>query len=56
MEGFWSKVIPIIIIFFLGYFLKKIKLFGSSTADTLLKIVFYVTLPALTFFSGSTAI
>jgi len=56
MEGFWSKVIPIIIIFFLGYFLKKIKLFGSSTADILLKIVFYVTLPALTFFSGSTAI
>ncbi|MBT5419572.1 MAG: AEC family transporter, partial [Candidatus Cloacimonetes bacterium] len=33
-----------------------IKLFGSSTADTLLKIVFYVTLPALTFLSGSTAI
>jgi len=55
MEGFWSKVIPIIIIFFLGYGLKKIKLFGSSTADTLLKIVFYVTLPALTFLSGSTA-
>ena len=56
MNGFWSKVIPIIIIFFLGYFLKKIKLFTSSTADTLLKIVFYVTLPALTFLSGSTAI
>ncbi len=55
MNGFWSKVIPIIIIFFLGYFLKKIKLFASSTADTLLKIVFYVTLPALTFLSGSTA-
>ena len=55
MNGFWSKVIPIIIIFFLGYFLKKIKLFTSSTADTLLKIVFYVTLPALTFLSGSTA-
>ncbi|OPX26974.1 MAG: hypothetical protein B1H06_05145 [Candidatus Cloacimonas sp. 4484_143] len=52
MNGFWSKVIPIIIIFFLGYFLKKIKLFTSSTADTLLKIVFYVTLPALTFLSG----
>lgn len=55
MDGFWSKVIPIIIIFFLGYFLKKINLFASSTADTLLKIVFYVTLPALTFLSGSTA-
>ena len=54
MEGFWSKVIPITIIFLLGYFLKKIKLFGSSTADTLLKITFYVTLPALTFLSGST--
>ncbi len=56
MDGFWSKVIPIIIIFFMGYFLKKIKLFGSSTADTLLKIVFYVTLPALTFLSGSTVV
>ncbi len=55
MDGFWSKVIPIIIIFFLGYGLKKIKLFNSDTADTLLKIVFYVTLPALTFLSGSTA-
>ncbi len=55
MDSFWSKVIPIIIIFFLGYFLKKIKLFCSNTADTLLKIVFYVTLPALTFLSGSTA-
>jgi len=56
MNGFWSKVIPIIIIFFLGYFLKKIKLFSSETADTLLKIVFYITLPALTFLSGSTAV
>ncbi|MCF7857944.1 MAG: AEC family transporter [Candidatus Cloacimonetes bacterium] len=56
MDGFWSKVIPIIIIFFLGYLLKKIKLFTSETADTLLKIVFYVTLPALTFLSGSTAV
>lgn len=55
MDGFWSKVIPIIIIFFLGYFLKRIKLFSKVTADTLLKLVFYVTLPALTFLSGSTS-
>ncbi|MDP8268039.1 MAG: AEC family transporter [Candidatus Tenebribacter davisii] len=54
MDSFWSKVIPIIIIFFLGYFLKKIRLFCSNTADTLLKLTFYVTLPALTFLSGST--
>ncbi len=55
LENFWSKVIPIIIIFFLGFSLKKIKLFNSSTADTLLKISFYVTLPSLTFLSGATA-
>lgn len=55
MTDFWSKVIPIIIIFFLGYGLKKIKLFSSSTADTLLKLSFYVTLPSLTFLSGATA-
>jgi predicted permease len=54
VDSFWSKVIPIIIIFFLGYFLKKIRLFCSNTADTLLKLTFYVTLPALTFLSGST--
>jgi len=55
MEGFWSKVIPIIIVFFLGFTLKKIKLFSSDTADTLLKLSFYVTLPSLTFLSGATA-
>lgn len=55
MNDFWSKVIPIIIIFFLGYLLKRIKLFNKSTADTLLRLVFYVTLPALTFLSGSSA-
>ena len=55
LNDFWSKVSPIIIIFFLGYALKKIKLFSSSTADTLLKLSFYVTLPALTFLSGATA-
>jgi len=55
MNDFWSKIVPIIIIFFLGYSLKKIKLFNKSTADTLLRLVFYVTLPALTFLSGSTS-
>ncbi|MCF7792969.1 MAG: AEC family transporter [Candidatus Cloacimonetes bacterium] len=55
MTDFWSKVIPIIIVFFLGFALKKIRLFSSSTADTLLRISFYVTLPSLTFLSGATA-
>ena len=55
LTDFWSKVIPIIIIFFIGYGLKKIKLFNSSTADTLLRLSFYVTLPSLTFLSGATA-
>jgi predicted permease len=55
LADFWSKVIPIIIVFFLGFTLKKIKLFSSNTADTLLRISFYVTLPSLTFLSGTTA-
>jgi len=55
MDGFWNKVISIIIVFFLGFILKKIKLFSSGTADTLLKLSFYVTLPSLTFLSGATA-
>lgn len=55
MQDFWSQVIPIIIIFFVGFLLQKAKIFGSNTADTLLRVSFFVTLPSLTFLSGATA-
>jgi len=55
LNDFWSKVIPIIIVFFLGFAAKKIRLFDSTTGDTLLRLNFYITLPALTFLSGATA-
>ncbi|MCK4312520.1 MAG: AEC family transporter [Candidatus Cloacimonetes bacterium] len=53
MKEFLEKIIPIILIFFLGYFLKRIRLFKKETGDLLLKLVFYVTLPALIFLSIS---
>ncbi len=53
MSDFLNKIIPIILIFFLGYFLKRIKLFGKETADIFLKFIFYVSMPALVFRSVS---
>ncbi|HHE39385.1 MAG TPA: AEC family transporter [Candidatus Cloacimonetes bacterium] len=53
MPDFLIKIIPIILIFFLGYFLKRIKLFGKETADIFLKFIFYVSMPALVFHSVS---
>ncbi len=53
MTDFLNKIIPIILIFFLGYFLKRIKLFNKETADILLKLIFYVSMPALVFRSVS---
>ncbi|MCD4818375.1 MAG: AEC family transporter [Candidatus Cloacimonetes bacterium] len=51
MDNFIQKILPVIVIFFLGYILKSIKLFTKENGSTLLKISFYVTLPALTFIS-----
>jgi len=56
MEAFISKILPIIMIFFLGYGLKKIKIFNIEYGDKLLLVNFYVTLPALTFLSVSRAV
>lgn len=53
MIGFLSKIIPIILIFILGYFSKRFRLFNKENADLLLKVVFNITLPALTFISIS---
>ncbi len=51
MTEFTGKILPIVFIFFLGYFLKKVKVVESNSGQMLLKLVFYVTLPALTFLS-----
>lgn len=45
------KIIPVILIFFLGYLVKKLKLLHKENADLLLKIVFYISLPALIILS-----
>ncbi len=56
MTAFLSKILPIIMIFFLGYGLKKIKIFTIEYGDKLLLVNFYVTLPALTFLSVSRSV
>jgi len=49
----FSKIIPVILIFGLGIFLRKIKLLEKSAGDVMLKIVFNVSLPALIIVSIS---
>jgi malate permease and related proteins len=41
------KILPIVFTFILGFLLKKGRVFTSESADTMLKLVFYVSLPAL---------
>jgi len=53
MNDFLNKIIPIILIFILGFILKKIRLFRKESGDIFLKFVFYVSLPALIFQSVS---
>jgi predicted permease len=53
MSSFWQKIIPVVVLFFLGFILKKIKIFKHDDGDLLLKIVFNVTLPALVFLAIS---
>lgn len=45
------KITPVILIFILGYVLKRINLLKKEDGDLLLKIVFYISLPALIFLS-----
>lgn len=47
MDQILVKIIPVISIFALGYSLKKINLFTKENADLFLKVVFYISLPAL---------
>jgi hypothetical protein len=51
MNNFAGKIIPIICIFFLGFFIKKIRIVEPKSGQLLLKLVFYITLPSLTFLS-----
>jgi malate permease and related proteins len=51
MTDFSIKIIPIVAVFFSGYVLKVIKIVEPDSGKLLLKLVFYVTLPALTFLS-----
>lgn len=44
---FINKVTPILMVFFLGYLLQRLKLFKVKDGELLLKIVFYVTMPFL---------
>ena len=51
MHDFLVKILPVIVIFFLGFLLKRTKIFKHDDGDLLLKIVFNITLPALVFIS-----
>ncbi len=48
-----NKIIPIIFIFILGYILKKIRFLKKEDGDLFLKVVFYISLPALIIISIS---
>ena len=45
------KILPIILIFFLGNILKRVRLFKKEDGDRFLSLVFYVSLPALILLS-----
>ena len=51
MYDFFSKIVPVILVFFIGFFLKRVKILHYDNGDLLLKIVFNLTLPALVFIS-----
>jgi len=46
-----SEIIPVIIIALLGYFFKRVRIFNNDHGDLFLKIVFYISLPALIILS-----
>ena len=45
------KIIPIILVFILGYVVKSIKIFKKEDGDLFLKVVFYIAVPALILLS-----
>lgn len=51
MHGLITKLIPILLLFFLGMALRRLGLLGKAGADGLLRLVAYVGIPALTLVS-----
>ncbi len=51
MDAFFLKVIPLILAFFFGVFIKQVKLMQKEDAGIILKLVLTATLPALTLLS-----
>lgn len=51
MNEILIKIIPVMLIFVLGYVLKRINLLNKKNGDLFLKLVFYVSLPALILLS-----
>lgn len=51
MEVILFKVLPLILIFFIAYLLKKAKVFKDEDGEVLLKIAYYIAGPALIFAS-----
>ena len=51
MNEFAMKIIPVISFFFLGIFFRHLKLFKEQDGHLLLRLVFYLFLPALSFLS-----
>ena len=53
MEKIISEILPVILFFVVGYILKIFKIFKKDNGDILLKIVFYIALPAFVIISLS---
>lgn len=51
MQEILLNIIPVILIFILGYFFKRINLLTKNDADLFLKMVFYISLPCLIILS-----
>lgn len=51
MNFILAKIAPVVLIFILGYYLKRVKILSKPNADLLLKIVFHVSVPALILIS-----
>ncbi|MCK5022447.1 MAG: AEC family transporter [Candidatus Pacebacteria bacterium] len=51
MEHVIIKILPIIALFVLGFFLKKVGIVNKRNADLLMKFVFFISLPAIMFIS-----
>ncbi len=51
MPPYFVKIIPVLIMFALGYFSKKLRIFNPKDADRFLQLVLNISLPALTLVS-----